>query len=85
MSGAGRVLRAGRVHGAVGDVGVVVALTLQRLYPNDFKADAMAHLLANDDTLADIKAGKSLAEIKARWAAPLAEFEARRKKFLIYR
>jgi uncharacterized protein YbbC (DUF1343 family) len=80
-----RVILTDRDHCAVVDVGVVLALTLQRLYPKDFKVDAMARLLANDETLADLKAGKSLAEIKARWAAPLAEFEARRKKFLIYR
>jgi uncharacterized protein YbbC (DUF1343 family) len=80
-----RVILTDRDHCAVVDVGVALALTLQRLYPHDFKADAMARLLANDETLADIKAGKSLAEIKARWAAPLAAFEARRQKFLLYR
>ncbi len=80
-----RVVLTDRDHCAVVDVGITLALTLQRLYPENFKVDAMARLLANDETLADIKAGKSLAEIKAHWAAPLAAFEARRKNFLIYR
>lgn len=79
-----RVILTDREHCAVVDVGIALAVTLRRLYPDDFKVDAMARLLANDDTLADLKAGKSLAEIKARWAAPLAEFEMRRKKFQIY-
>jgi len=78
-----RVVLTDREHCAVVDVGVVLALTLQKTLPRRFKVDAMSRLLANDDTLADIKAGKSLAEIKARWAAPLAEFEARRKKIQI--
>jgi uncharacterized protein YbbC (DUF1343 family) len=78
-----KVILTDRDRCAVVDVGVALALTLQRLYPKEFKVDAMARLLANDETLADLKAGKPLAEIKARWATPLAEFEARRKKFLI--
>ncbi len=79
-----RVVLTDRDHCAVVDVGVVLALTLQRLYPANFKADDMTRLVGDDDTITAIKAGKSLAEIKAGWAARLTEFEARRKKFLIY-
>ena len=74
-----------RDHCAVVDVGVVLALTLQRLYPNDFKVETMARLVGDDATIAALKAGKSLAEIKALWAPGLAEFAARREKFLLYR
>jgi hypothetical protein len=45
----------------------------------------MARLLGDDATLAAIIAGKSFAEIKAGWSSGLAEFEARRKAFLLYR
>ena len=80
-----RVVLTDRDHCAVVDIGVVLALTLQRLYPNDFKVEAMARLVGDDATIAALKAGKSLAEIKALWAPGLAEFAARREKFLLYR
>ena len=80
-----RIILTDRAHCPVVDIGVVLALTVQRLYPEQFKADAMAHLVGDDETIRDIKAGKSLAEIKAGWAVRLAEFEARRKHFLFYR
>ena len=80
-----RIVVTDRARCAVVDVGLALALALQRLYPKDFKADDMARCVGDDETVAAIKAGKSLAEIKALWTARLAEFEARRKKFLIYR
>jgi hypothetical protein len=44
----------------------------------------MARLLGDDATLAAIVAGKSAADIKPAWAAGLANFNARRKAFLLY-
>ena len=44
-----------------------------------------ARLLGDESALAAIVAGKSFAEIKAGWSSGLAEFEARRKAFLLYR
>ena len=67
------------------DVGVTVALTLQRLYPNDFALDKVEHLLQHSPTLEAIKAGKTVAEIKQLWASDLVEFKKRREKFLIYK
>ncbi len=66
------------------DVGIALALTVQKLYPADFKTDQMGRLLGDDETLQAIKAGESLAQIKARWAAGLAKFEQRRKPALLY-
>ena len=40
-----RVVLTDRDRCAVVDVGIELALTLRRLYPNDFKVDAMARLL----------------------------------------
>ncbi|MBI3882179.1 MAG: DUF1343 domain-containing protein [Verrucomicrobia bacterium] len=66
------------------DLGITLALTLQRLYGEKFAADKMKNLLENPATLEAIKAGKSLSEIKSTWAAGLEEFQKRRANFLIY-
>ncbi|MBI3877279.1 MAG: DUF1343 domain-containing protein [Verrucomicrobia bacterium] len=67
------------------DTGLTLALTLQRLYPNDFALEKMDTLLRDRATLDAIKAGKSLAEIKAAWADDLEDFKRRREAFLIYK
>jgi len=66
------------------DVGLTLALVLQRLYPNDFALAKLNTLLLRPATIEDIRAGKSLAEIKQTWAAELAEFKKRRAPFLLY-
>lgn len=67
------------------DVGLTLALTLQRLYPNEFALEKMQTLLQSRATLEAIKAGKSLAEIKQGWAADLESFRKRREPFLLYK
>lgn len=79
-----RVVLTDRTHFNAVDVGLALTVALQRLYPEQLKAPAMARLLGDDATLAAILAGKSAAEIKAAWAAGLAEFNTRRKAFLLY-
>lgn len=66
------------------DVGIELALILRRLYPDKFKVEDMGRLLGDDDTLNDIKAGRTLSHIKARWATGLAQYEQRRKNVLLY-
>jgi len=66
------------------DVGLLIAETLYRLYPKDFDPDKMRHLLVHPPTLAAIKAGKPLSEIRALWQKDLDEFMQRRAKYLIY-
>lgn len=66
------------------DVGITLALALQKLYPNEAKLDETLNRVGDAATIEAIKAGKSLAEIKAGWAPGLAEFEARRKAVLLY-
>jgi uncharacterized protein YbbC (DUF1343 family) len=68
---------------AVG-LGIVLAQTLQRLYPQQFNLEKLNTLLQDPGTLDAIKAGTSLAEIRARWSAPLAAFRERRSKYLLY-
>ena len=66
------------------DLGITVALILQRLYPKDFALNKLNTLLQHEPTVESIKAGKPLTEIRQAWTAELAEFKKRRRKFLLY-
>lgn len=66
------------------DLGIELALAMQRLYPDQFKVDDMRRLLGDDETLQALKVGESLAQIKARWAPGLGQFELRRRSAIIY-
>jgi uncharacterized protein YbbC (DUF1343 family)/CubicO group peptidase (beta-lactamase class C family) len=66
------------------DLGLTLALTLRRLYPEDFALDKTSGLLRHPPTLAAIRAGKPLAEIKQSWEAGLADFKKRRAEYLLY-
>lgn len=78
------ILLTDRDHCHVVDVGLVIAETLCRLYPHQFDADKMAHLLLNRATLDAIKAGQPIGEIRASWEPGLKDFQKRRAKYLIY-
>ena len=67
------------------DVGMVIALTLRRLYPSDFALDKLQTLLQQADTMEAIKAGTSLGEIKRDWSVGVEKFRQRRKPYLLYR
>ncbi len=79
-----RVTLTDREHCNVVDIGIELALVLQRLYPDKFKVDDMARLLGDETTLKAIKADEPLLQIKAHWAAGLAKFEERRRAVLLY-
>ncbi len=66
------------------DLGITVALVLQRLYPNDFALSKVNTLLQHRLTIEGIKAGRTLGEIKSTWAPELREFKQRRQPFLLY-
>ncbi len=66
------------------DVGLLIAETLYRLYPEQFKLEKIEHLLLHPPTLEAIKEGKSLKEIREGWQKDLDEFAKRRAKYLIY-
>jgi uncharacterized protein YbbC (DUF1343 family) len=67
------------------DVGLLIALTTQRLYPGEYALDKVQPLL-RDEALRDaIKAGESLAALKKRWVADLEQFKKRRARYLLYK
>ncbi len=59
------------------DIGIVAAQVLHRSYPKDFNLDKVNDLLRHPATIEAIKAGQSLAQIKAQWQPGLREFERR--------
>ena len=79
-----RAILTDRENCPVVDIGIQLALTIHRLYPDKFKVEEMGRLLGDDETLAAIKAGESLSAIKARWAKASAAFEERRRGALLY-
>lgn len=66
------------------DVGLQMAETLYRLYPDKFHPEKMSHLLLDPPTLEAVKANKPLKEIRAGWQASLDDFQKVRAKYLIY-
>jgi uncharacterized protein YbbC (DUF1343 family)/CubicO group peptidase (beta-lactamase class C family) len=66
------------------DVGLEMAKTLYRLYPNEFKPDALERLLVHPATLEAIKANKPLKEVHALWQTDLNSFQKVRAKYLMY-
>jgi uncharacterized protein YbbC (DUF1343 family)/CubicO group peptidase (beta-lactamase class C family) len=66
------------------DLGLLLITTFQRLYPDDFALDRVRHLLRHEPTLQAVRDGKGLPEIKRLWAKGLADFETRRRDYLLY-
>ena len=67
------------------DLGITLALVFQRLYPDKFALEKVDKLLRHPPTIEAIRAGKTLAEIRALWSADQHRFRQRRKPFLLYR
>ncbi len=65
--------------------GLEIALALRRLFPNEWKVDDYARLIANADTLARVKRADSTEEIMRSWTPALNEFRALRARSLLYR
>src|SRR5262249_28425758 len=61
------------------DLGIVLALMLRRLYPDDYALDKIAPLLRDPSTLEAIKSGQMLSAIKRSWEADLRAFKKRRE------
>ncbi len=64
--------------------GLEIAHALRQLYPNDWKLDAYARLLASTETLERIRRGDAPSDIASSWAKQLAEFRRARARALLY-
>ena len=65
-------------------IGLTVAVGLQKLYPNDWKAASINTLLVNNQMRDAIAAGASVKDLQALYAADLTEFKKRRDTALLY-
>jgi uncharacterized protein YbbC (DUF1343 family) len=66
------------------ELGIEILSALHHLYPTQFKLDKAAPLVANTETMAALARGDDPRAIAAGWASALADFKARRAKYLIY-
>jgi len=66
------------------ELGIEILSALHHLYPTQFKLEKAAPLVANAETMAALERGDDPRTIAAGWASALADFKARRAKYLIY-
>ena len=66
-------------------LGLEIASALHKLYPNDFKMDKIARLVANQQTMDDLNAGLDPRFISSKWNEALEPFLAIREKYLLYK
>jgi len=65
-------------------VGLTLALTLRRLYPEAWQPEKLMTLLVNQKAYNAVLAGQSYPDIAAGWAEDLQEFEARAQGWRLY-
>jgi uncharacterized protein YbbC (DUF1343 family)/CubicO group peptidase (beta-lactamase class C family) len=66
------------------DLGIVIALTAQKLYPTNFALEKVQSLLQHRATVDAIKVGKTLNQITGAWDRDLTDFKRRRQNYLLY-
>ncbi|TWU17778.1 hypothetical protein Pla52o_49930 [Novipirellula galeiformis] len=67
------------------ETGLLLAITLHRLYPKDWKTTSLNRLLVSEKTRDGILDGKSIDELQAAYQNELNDFIRRREAFLLYR
>jgi uncharacterized protein YbbC (DUF1343 family) len=65
--------------------GLEMAVALRRLYPQEWKVEALQRLLVNADALERIKRADEPESIAASWQPRLAEFRRARARVLLYK
>jgi uncharacterized protein YbbC (DUF1343 family) len=66
-------------------VGLEVAAVLRQQYPSDFDAGKLMLLLGNAEAVAALQSGVTPEQIIAAWTPAVANFEAARRKYFIYK
>ncbi|MGG3467947.1 DUF1343 domain-containing protein [Neobacillus pocheonensis] len=74
------------------ETGLYIVKTIHDMYPNDFQfrtpgsngISFFDNLIGNGSIRADIEAGKSIEEMKAKWQPALDKFMDTREKYLLY-
>lgn len=66
------------------DIGIALALTLQKQHPGTFPIQKLQTLLQQKDTLEAVRQQRSIDQIHQLWEPELAAFKRRRETFLLY-
>jgi uncharacterized protein YbbC (DUF1343 family) len=66
-------------------VGLEIAATLHRKYPDHFDVTKILLLLGSDSALQQLQAGTPAGEIIASWAKDLATFDQARRRYFLYK
>jgi len=66
-------------------VGLEIAATLHKKYPDHFDVTKIMLLLGNDSTLQQLQSGTPLNEIIASWSKDLAAYDAVRRRYFLYK
>jgi uncharacterized protein YbbC (DUF1343 family)/CubicO group peptidase (beta-lactamase class C family) len=66
------------------ELGIEIASTLWKLYPNDYKLDQIDHLLVNKSVLDALRSGEDPQRIAGDWRVALDAFMQRRAAYLEY-
>jgi uncharacterized protein YbbC (DUF1343 family)/CubicO group peptidase (beta-lactamase class C family) len=66
------------------DLGIAIALAVQKLYPTNYALEKVQSLLQHRATVDAIKGGKTLNQITRAWENELTEFKRRRQKYVLY-
>ena len=80
-----QILLVDRGNFRAAELGVALASTLYRLYPEELGLDKMQRLLMSPTVFEGLEAGRPWLEIRSLWNADVARFEERRNPFLLYR
>jgi SSS family transporter len=67
------------------ELGIELIAALHKLYPEQFKMAKTAALIVNDATMDGLEKETDPREIAAGWAVGIAEFKAKRDKYLLYK
>jgi uncharacterized protein YbbC (DUF1343 family) len=67
------------------EMGLEIAVVLQKLYPKQFDVAKLLELVGNADTIQQLQSGVAPEKIVANWADALAAFDQVRRKYFLYK
>ena len=66
-------------------IGLETAAELHKKYPSQFDVTKLLFLVGNDSTLQQLQSGTPAGEIIASWAKDLADYDAVRRRYFLYK
>jgi uncharacterized protein YbbC (DUF1343 family) len=66
-------------------VALEIAAILKKLYPDKFDPEKLLFLVGNAETIRQLQASVAPEQIIASWSADLANFDAARRKYFLYK